>query len=299
MNVDPQGVALHQLRLLRLGVQRDGVEPGVPRPAGAREGDALRRRPARRGQERAARGRQRRARDLGVHPLLLLQRALPEGRRPARRDREARRRVDQGGDRPRHGRQAREVVRHLGEDDRLAARDRARPEDAGGRRGDQADALRARPRACAARCRRRSRRTSRRTCASRAASTTCCASRASTATRASSRASTRSAKLAHGHLEDGRATRTARARSRSRSFPARRSRREAGRLLQGLPRLALGEGARLLDPGARAEGRARADRARVGHLLRRRRHPGGRARLLPAPERADPLLRGGDRLPTR
>ena len=28
---DPQGVALHQLRLLRLGVQRDGVEPGVPR----------------------------------------------------------------------------------------------------------------------------------------------------------------------------------------------------------------------------------------------------------------------------
>ena len=45
---DPQGVALHQLRLLRLRVQRDGVRPGVPRPAGAREGDALRRRPARR-----------------------------------------------------------------------------------------------------------------------------------------------------------------------------------------------------------------------------------------------------------
>ena len=38
MNVDPQGVALHQLRLLRLGVQRDGVRPRVPRPAGAREG---------------------------------------------------------------------------------------------------------------------------------------------------------------------------------------------------------------------------------------------------------------------
>ena len=45
---DPQGVALHQLRLLRLGVQRDGVRPGVPRAAGAREGDAVRRRPARR-----------------------------------------------------------------------------------------------------------------------------------------------------------------------------------------------------------------------------------------------------------
>ena len=37
-----------------------------------------------------------RARDLGLHALLLLQRALPEGRRPARRDREARRRGDDG-----------------------------------------------------------------------------------------------------------------------------------------------------------------------------------------------------------
>ena len=45
---DPQGVALHQLRLLRLRVQRDGVRARVPRPAGARQGDALRRRPARR-----------------------------------------------------------------------------------------------------------------------------------------------------------------------------------------------------------------------------------------------------------
>ena len=54
---DPQGVALHQLRRVRVGVQRDGVEPGVPRPAGAREGDALRRRPARRRQEQPARGR--------------------------------------------------------------------------------------------------------------------------------------------------------------------------------------------------------------------------------------------------
>ena len=93
----------------------------------------------------SARGAERRARHLGLHPLLLLQRALPEGRRPARRDRQARRRVDEGGDRPRHGRQAREVVRHLREDDRLAARDRAGAEDAGRRRGDQADAVRARP----------------------------------------------------------------------------------------------------------------------------------------------------------
>ena len=35
-------------------------------------------------------------------------------------------------------------------------------------------------------------------------------------------------------------------------------------------------------------------RARVGHVLRRRRHPRGGARLLPAPERADPRLRRGD-----
>ena len=69
---------------------------------------------------RAARGVQRRARDLGVHALLLLHRALPQGRRPTRRDREARRRVDQAGHRPRHGREAREVVRALREDDRLA-----------------------------------------------------------------------------------------------------------------------------------------------------------------------------------
>ena len=36
-------------------------------------------------------GSQRRARHLGLHALLLLQRALPEGRRSARRDRQARR----------------------------------------------------------------------------------------------------------------------------------------------------------------------------------------------------------------
>ena len=82
---------------------------------------------------------------------------------------------------------------------------------------------------------------------------------------------------------------------RARRMP-RGSRREAGRVLQGLPRVALGEGARHLHAGARAEGRLRAARARVGHLLRRRRHPRGRAGLLPAPERPHPRLRRGDRL---
>ncbi len=59
MDVDPQGGALHQVRLLRLRVQLDGVRPGVPRAGGAREGHALRRRRARRGEGRAARGRTR------------------------------------------------------------------------------------------------------------------------------------------------------------------------------------------------------------------------------------------------
>ena len=71
---------------------------------------------------------------------------------------------------------------------------------------------------------------------------------------------------------------------------------EARRVLQGLPRLAVGEGARLVDAGARAEGRPRARRAGDRHVLRRRRHPRGRAGLLPPPERAHPRVRGGDRL---
>ena len=139
---DPQGVALHQLRLLRLGVQLDGVRPGLPRTGSAREGVPLRRGCARRRNDRAARALQRGARNLGLHPLLLLQRALPEGRRPSRCDREAGRGGDEGRNRPRHGREAREVVRHLGEDDRLAPRDGARAEDAGCREGDQGDQVR-------------------------------------------------------------------------------------------------------------------------------------------------------------
>ena len=104
---------------------------------------------------------QRRARHLGLHALLLLQRALPQGRRPARRDRQARRRVVQARHRPRHGRQAREGVRHLDEDDRLAARDRARAEDAGDRSGAEGDEVRAARSRARARCRRRGRSTSR------------------------------------------------------------------------------------------------------------------------------------------
>ena len=78
---DPEGGALHHVRLLRLGVQLDGVRPRVLRPAASPRA-SLRRRPARPGPRRAARALQRRARHLGLHPVLLLQRALPEGRRP-------------------------------------------------------------------------------------------------------------------------------------------------------------------------------------------------------------------------
>ena len=129
---------------------------------------------------RAAQRAERRARDLGLHPVLLLQRALPEGRRPARRDRQARRRVREGGHRLGHGRQAREVVRHLGEDHRLAARDRPRPEDAGHPRSAARDEVRARSSPAAARCRRPARSTSRPTSTSRASSTTSSRSRAAT-----------------------------------------------------------------------------------------------------------------------
>ena len=272
-------------------------EPGVPR---------ARRRSRRRCASSATRATarrssgsrtQRRARDLGVHAVLLLQRALPEGRRPARRDREARRRVDQGGHRPRHGREAREVVRHLGEDDRLAARDRARAEDAGHRRGDQADEVRARP--AQARQGAAAVPAARREGRERVAATS------TTSSRMQGRDGVRRHRPGRARAREARArpcTRARAIRTAPGSFPqpfvagaAEAERHEAGRVLQGLPRVALGEGARLVDEGARAEGRARADRARGRDLLRRRRHPRGRARLLPAPERAHPRLRGGDR----
>ena len=230
---------------------------------------------------RAARGLQLRARHLGLHALLLLQRALPEGRRSARCDRQARRRVDQGRDRPRHGREAREVVRHLREDDRLAARDRARAEDAGHHRGDQADRVRARARQArqGAASRAAARREGRRR--RRARSTTSSSRRASTA-----RSGIVQGEHALGRIEFEH--------GEQRSASWRRPPSE-GRVLQGLPRFAVREGARHLDAGARADARPRAGRARVGHVLRRRRHPRGRARLLPAPERAHPRVRRGDR----
>ena len=70
------------------------ADPDFLGPAALAKALPLRRRRARPRRRASALARpQRRARHLGLHALLLLQPALPEGRRPARRDREARRRV--------------------------------------------------------------------------------------------------------------------------------------------------------------------------------------------------------------
>ena len=162
--------------------------------------------------------------------------------------------------------------------------------------GDQADEVRAASSPSTARCRRRSRRTwPKDVKESRALLRPRAGSRAATARRdrpgrAGARRGSSSPSERDATADDPEVSQEARVGG---------DRAEARRLLQGLPRLALGEGARHLDAGARAEGRPRAGRARVGHVLRRRRHPRGRARLLPPPERAHPRLRGGDRLPTR
>ena len=141
-------------------------------------------------------------------------------------------------DRPRHGREARELVRALGEDDRLAARDRARAEDAGRRLVDQGDEVRDEPgpegqgAAAVPAARRRERRSR------RATSTTWSRSRAATAPPGSSRARRGSRTSSSPRTQEKKETRRA---------------TNEGRVLQGLPRLALGEGARHLDAGAGAE----------------------------------------------
>ena len=266
---DPQGVALHQLRLLRLGVQRDGVEPRVPRPAGAREGDAVRRRSARRREERAARGRQRRS--TGSGSARAATSATSAARRASTR---AMRSRSSAPSRSRRGSTATWAP---------STRSGSSPR-------------RRRPAGCArpSSCRRRRASSSR---SSRSASRSGSPSvgkvplpfppHVAKDVRESRRlhdllyeqdrrgyagivqGEAALAKLAHGHHEGERDPYGAGL------VPAALRRREEAsvkqrRLLQGLPRLAVGEGARLLDAGARAEGRARPDRARDGHLLRRR-----------------------------
>ena len=256
---------------------------------------------------------QRRARHLGVHALLLLQRALPEGRRSARRDREARRRVDQGRHRPRHGREARELVRHAPRRRRAGC---ARPSSCRRRRASSRRSSRRSSRSDLARhgqgaaavpaARREERRGVARAARPRHAS------RVATgfAGHRPGRARARPARARHGAARDARGDLRREGAFPQPFIPEAKSRRsvqrdstadgyEARRLLQGLPRVAVGEGARLGDAGARAQGRPRAGRARVGHVLRRRRHPRGRARLLPPPERAHPRRTRRRRASTR
>ncbi len=230
-------------------------DPEFIGPAGAREGHAVRRRRARPGRtlERLEELNAR-ARHLGVHALLLLQRALPQGRRPARRDREARRRVDQEGiDRDMGAKHAKWFVKSAKTTGWLRETELV-PKTQGDRLRDQADASSRSTSRARARCRRRSRRTSPRTSRRRAA---LLRPRQGAGPRRRRRASCRASRRSRGSSSsDGR-----RAAPRGTRAPARRRRagnghREEGRVLQGMSRLALGEGARHLDAGARAEGRA-------------------------------------------
>ena len=317
---DPQGVALHQLRLLRLGVQLDGVRPGVPRAAGAREGDALRRRPARRA--RRSSGSRPYNGEHGIWDCTrcyFCNERCPKGVDP--RDAIAKLGAEsmKRGDRPRHGREAREVVRHLGEDDRLAARDRARAEDAGHRLGDQAD--------------RSSRWASRKHgkvplpfpphVAEDVKESRALYDLVKTQGRDGALGIVQGER-ALARLEHGTATASdPYGEARSRAVPpggravARPATADAGQAAdagratpddararrQSVKKVAYYKGclaslsAKELDISTQAlapKVGLELDRARVGHVLRRRRHPRGRARLLPAPERADPRLRRGD-----
>ena len=142
------------------------------------------------------------------------------------------------------------MVRPLGEDDRLAARDGARPEDAGDRLLDQGDEVRD---------------------GAREAGKVPLpfpphvAEGVKEARALYDLVKEQGRDGAHGIVQGERALAPPRARvghgdegqppSRaSRSDPGKEA-REEGRVLQGLPGVALGEGARHLDPGARAEGR--------------------------------------------
>ena len=296
---DPQGGALHHVRLLRLRVQLDGVRPGVPRAGGAREGLPLRRRPAR--PERRSSGSSSTTPSTGSGTARAATSATSAARRASTR---ATRSRSSAPSRSRRGSTAtwarstrsgsstppmttgwlREtelvpktqgVIAALKETKfaiSLAKKGKVPlPVPAARGRQDVHEA-RAAPRPD----RRR---------------------RAATARSGTSRASARSR---------GSSTRHGRSRQRAeadapRSRPARRPSTAIGErheqrspTTRAASALAVGEGARHVDAGARAEARARARGARVGHLLRRRRHPRGRARLLPPPERADPRLRRGD-----
>ena len=113
---------LHQLRRLPDGLRVVCRQPGLPRAASARAGLSLRGRSARRGDEGAARRVQQGRRHLGLHALLRVRHAVPEGRRAARPDPQA---AQDGGRRrlheqPRHA--PRRCLRRIGARQRTAQR---------------------------------------------------------------------------------------------------------------------------------------------------------------------------------
>ena len=188
-----QGVALHHVRLLRVGVQLDGVGPRLPRPRRARQGVPLRRRRARR------RHASRALKDLsGAHGIwdctrcYFCNQRCPKGVDPrdaiaklgAEAFREGHRRATRA---PSHATPGVRLVHVQG---RLPARDRAGAEDD---RPDRARSSRSRSRCSSpapARCRTRSHSTRPRTTPRSSASGSCSRRR---------RASTRAARTTRAH----------------------------------------------------------------------------------------------------
>ena len=239
-----------------------------------------------------------RARDLGLHALLLLPGALPEGRRPARRDREARRRGDRGGI----------------------------DSDMGAKHAKWFVTSRRRPAGCArpSSCRRR-RASSRRSKEMKFAMGLASHGKvpppvpphvakhvdeARALYDLVKHAGPRGAlgivqgekALARLALDDR--PRTAAIRTATGSFPRPSCRWRGAEVrrvayykgcLASLSAKELDTSTQALAPKVGLE----LDRARGGHVLRRRRHPRGRARLLPPPERAHPRVRRGDGRATR
>ena len=270
-------------------------DPEFLGPAGAREGHALRRRPARRA--RRSSGSRTTTTEHGIWDCTrcyFCNERCPKGVDPrdaiAKLGAEA---IKQGIDRDMGAKHAKWFVKSAETTGWLRETELV-PKTQGVVIGDQADEVRDGPRAAREGAARRSRRTSPRT-SSEARALHDLVKEQGRDGCARDRPGRAGARQDRVRLDDERAS-DGRVDDPSRAADVRA---EDGRVLQGLPRLALGEGARHLDAGARAEGRARADRAGVGHVLRRRRHPRGRAGLLPPPERADPRLRRGDRRPTR
>ena len=288
---DQQGVALHHVRLLRLGVQRDGGRPRLPRPGGAREGDAVRRRPARPGDRRAAERATTTSTGSGTArgATSATSAARRASTRATRSPSSAPSRSSTGIDHDMGAKHAKWFVT-LGEDDGLAARDRARAEDAG---------------QSSARSRRRSSRSS--SLRHGKVPPPCPTARR--------RPSVDEARALYdlvkeqgrdgalGIVQGERAlARIEHVEAATSARHAEASERPAAVMRSPTTRAASPRCRRRSSTPRRRRSRRSSGSSStswIGHVLRRGRHPRGRAGLLPAPERADPRLRRGDRLRTR